>query len=174
MHVQDFNGAGEWSAARVVERYRAHARALRVEPRDLAPRVHEAGTHRWVYPVMEEVIEGIAAGDAACVEIGIEFLEPRLVLPFGRSLHAGTARALRRASLSAWQVQQLRTRIYAMLVEAWVPSEFRDYAKLLRRIGLGDEWPCVRAQVDEGNPHVMRYVRYFEEHAAGTPVVSRV
>jgi hypothetical protein len=165
VHVQDFNGAGEWSAVRVVERYRAHAQGLHLELRDLAPRVHEAGTHRWVSPVMEAVIEGIAAGDAACVEIGIEFLEPRLVLPFGRSLHAGTARALRRATLSTWQASRLRTRIYAMLLEGWVPAEFRDYAKLLRRIGLGEEWPSVRARVDEANPHVMRYVRYFETHA---------
>jgi len=170
----DLNGAGDWTAARVIERYQARARELRVEPRALAARVDESHAGRWVYPVMDDVIEGIAAGDAACVEIGIEFLEPRLVLPFGRSLHCATARALRRAALSSWQAARLRTRIYAMLLAGWVPREFRDYAKLLRRIGLGDEWPSVRARVDETNPHVMRYVRYFETHAAETPTGGRV
>jgi len=120
------------------------------------------------------VIEGIVAGDSACIEIGIDFLEPRLVLPFGRSLHATTARALRRAALSSWQADRLRSRIYGMLQEGWVPAEFREYAKLLRRIGLGPEWPSVRARVDEANPHVMRYVRYFETHAAETPTGARV
>jgi hypothetical protein len=175
VETQDFNGAGEWSATRVIERYRARVRELRVaQPRDLGPRVHEAGTHRWISPVMEAVIEGIVAGDSACIEIGIDFLEPRLVLPFGRSLHATTARALRRAALSTWQEARLRTRIYAMLVEGWVPAEFREYAKLVRRIGRGAEWPSVRARVHETNPHVMRYVRYLETHAAETPTSGRV
>jgi hypothetical protein len=174
VEIQDFNGDGEWSAERVVERYRDRARELGIaEPRDLTPQVHEAGTHRWIYPVMDQVIEGIVAGDAACVEIGIDFLQPGLVLPFGRRLHAATARALRRASISSWQASRLRTRIYRMLVEGWVPAEFREYAKLLRRIGRGEEWPSVRAKVDETNTHVMRYVRYLEGHAGDAPAAPR-
>ncbi len=41
----------------------------------------------------------------------------------------------------------------------------RDYAKLLRRIGLGDGWADARRRVDEANPYVMRYVNYFERFA---------
>ena len=49
-----------------------------------------------------------------------------------------------------------------MLVANQVPREYREYAKLLRRIGLGDGWPDARSRVDEANPYVMRYVNYFD------------
>jgi len=49
-----------------------------------------------------------------------------------------------------------------MLVAGRVPHEFKQYAKLLRRIGLGQAWGTAKAQVDPANPYVMRYVRYFD------------
>jgi hypothetical protein len=39
------------------------------------PREHEEGQSRWVYPVMEAVIEGIERGDKASVAVGIDFIE---------------------------------------------------------------------------------------------------
>ena len=49
-----------------------------------------------------------------------------------------------------------------MLVAGEVPHEYRGYAKLLRRIGIGEAWASTRLSVDEANPYVMRYVNYFE------------
>ena len=59
-----------------------------------------------------------------------------------------------------------------MLVASQVPREYREYAKLLRRIGLGDGWPDARRRVDEANPYVMRYVNYFDALLSGTVVES--
>lgn len=49
-----------------------------------------------------------------------------------------------------------------MLVAGQVPHEFKQYAKLIRHVGLGKAWERTRSQVDRANPYVMRYVRYFE------------
>jgi hypothetical protein len=165
--IRDYNGAGEWSSGAIRERYFLLARSLgQKELRDLTPRQVVKGSVHCVYPVMDEVIAGIKAGDAACIEIGIEFIERAGKQPFGRILHANTARALRHATLNASQIDRLRTRILAMLVKAQVPHEFHEYAKLLRHIGIGPGWSqVVAAAVATGNPYVMQYVRYFEKHA---------
>jgi hypothetical protein len=163
MEIRDYNGPGDWSADAIRERYRAYCRRLgQLEAFSLASRVHVEGEVRWVYPVMDAVIEGIKAGDRACVELGVEFVESEHKQPFGRMLHASVARALKQATLDEEQVARLRRRILSMLVAGQVPREYHAYAKLLRRIGLGASWPEQRCMVDEGNKYVMRYVRYFD------------
>lgn len=164
MLVSDWNGPGEWTAEAILERYHAIAKRLgQKELRDMTPVEHREGNHRWVYSSMHKVIAGIKAGDPACIEIGIEFLESWHKQPFGRDLHLYTARALRQTQLGPDQCHRLRKRILDMLVAGLVPGEYREYAKLLRRIGLGDAWREARDAVDESNEYVMRYVRYFEK-----------
>jgi hypothetical protein len=163
VEIRDYNGTGEWSAQAVRRRYLDYrARYGEGSRRDLKPREHVEGDVRWIYPIMEAVADGIRAGDPACVDLGVEFIESAHKQPFGRILHARVARALRRTALSAAHVTRLRARILAMLVAGQVPHEYREYAKLLRRIGLGDTWAATRQQVDEGNPYVMRHVNYFD------------
>jgi hypothetical protein len=57
-------------------------------------------------------------------------------------------------------------------IRVWDNSgTYHEYAKLLRRIGLGEAWASTRQRVDEGNPYVMRYVNYFDRfgrHLSGT------
>lgn len=150
----------------VRERYLAYARRLGQEQvRDRRPREHVEGDARWVYPIIDEIITGIKAGDMACVELGVEFIESDHRQPFGRILHANVARAFRRDQLTPDQINRLRKRILGMLVAGQVPHEFHEYVRLLRRLGLGDSWPDARRGVDESNRHVMRYVGYLE----GTP-----
>ena len=158
MRVIDYNGEGEWSREAIVARYLEYAKKFKVShPRDIAPQEHISGEIRWIYPVMQSVIDGIMAGDEACKWIGIEFVEQDSRFSFGRILKANTARALRRAALSADQVNRLRHRFSHMLLRENVPREYREYAKLLKRIGLGE----LRAQIDAGvnrnNRYVMRY-----------------
>jgi hypothetical protein len=162
----DYNPAGEWSVAAVHERYLRYAHALGVKPRDLAPRTHQAASGSWTYPIVDRVVEGVRAGDLACVELAVEFIESAAHQPFGRILHANVARALRAAALTPVQVERLRQRILEMLVLGHVPHEYHEYSKLLRKIGLGPQWPDVLARVDRGNRYVMRYVNYFERHCA--------
>src|ERR1051326_4169427 len=100
MPTIDYNGGGRWTRNEILRRYLEYARELRITPRDLSPREHRENERRWVYPVIHEVIKGIEAGDQACVQLGIEFIEEDTKFPFGKILKSNTARALRRADLT--------------------------------------------------------------------------
>ena len=168
MKVIDYNGTGSWSLEAVLRRYELHARRYAVAlPRNLNPPVHEENEKRWIYPVMNRVIEGIEEGDPACAEIGVEFIEESASFTFGRILKANTARALRRAPLTAEQKERIRKRVVEMLCTGYLPREFRQYAKLARKIGLGDWLSQIEREANLDNVWVQHYYKYFKEHAAG-------
>jgi hypothetical protein len=159
MDVTDYNGEGRWSRTEILARYSQYAGEMGIVPRDLSPiECSERGRH-WVYPVMDKVIEGIEAGDPACVRIGIEFIEDDSKFPFGKILKSSTARGLRRASLSDDQKRRIRRRVFGLLRAGHIPHEYREYAKLVRRIGFdASEIP----EVPLSNPYAARFHRYFE------------
>lgn len=136
MDVIDYNGQDRWSRAEILARYTRYAAEMGIVPRDLSPMEHSERGRHWVYPVMEKVIAGIEAGDAACVCLGIEFIEEDAKFPFGKILKSNTARALRRALLSEEQKQRVRRRVLDLLRAGHVPHEYREYAKLVRKIGF--------------------------------------
>lgn len=164
MDVIDHNGQGRWSAAAIQERYAQFAGHAGISPRDLSPLEHTEPGRRWIHPVMQRVIEGIEADDVACVWIGIEFIEEDGGFSFGKILKANTARALRRAILTESQRQRIRRRVFAMLAAGNVPHEYREYAKLVRKIGfaIGDV-----PEADPTNARAMRFRAYFEQAATG-------
>ncbi|CAN5348032.1 hypothetical protein BH10PLA2_BH10PLA2_11380 [soil metagenome] len=168
MLVQDYNGPGRWSCEAIQTRYRELALRLRVPvPIDLQPLETTRGDRHWVYPVMDCVIEGIKQGDAACVELGVELFEEDRPMPFGRILKGNAARALRRAELTKAQKERVRKRVMEMLIAGHVPREFRQYARLARKVGLGDWWARTQARVNLDNPYVRRYYLYFQHHVIG-------
>src|SRR5207247_943896 len=137
------------------------------EPSDLQPREHASETDRWIYPIMERVIEGIERGNLACIELGVEFIEQDQTFPFGRRLKSNTARALRRAELTEDQKERICKRVIAMLVAGHVPREYRQYARLARKAGLADWWAQAQGRVNVTTPHVRRYYHYFTRHVVG-------
>ena len=158
MEIIDYNGTGCWSLQAVQERYIAYAHSLKVSPLlNLTPQMQEHDRRRWIYPVMDKVIEGIEQGDRACIEIGVEFIEEDERFPFGRIIKSNTARALRRAVLTPQQVERIRKRVVQMLIAEHIPREYREYAKLLRKVGLGDWWSLIEEQANRDNPYVIRY-----------------
>jgi hypothetical protein len=172
--LRDYNGEGPWSREGILARYRAYCRALGIkQPLDLRPQEHREGSVHWVYPLMDPVIRGIEAGDRACIALGVDFIEEDRPFPFGRALKSNTARALRRASLDASQQERVRTRVIAMLLGGNVPREFKQYAKLLRQVGLGDRWSDIERNVSRDNPHVMRWFHYLQQHAHGKPATTK-
>jgi hypothetical protein len=170
METFDYNGSGRWTMESIQRRYADHARRYHVEALfDLTPRRYDDGTKHWIYPVMERVIDGIGAGDAACIEIGIEFVESDEKFPFGKTLKSRTARTLRRALLTPYQVERIRRRVIGMLVAGHVPHEFRDYAKLLKKIGVGPQWVEIRDGISRTNPYVERFYNYINQTAEEAP-----
>ncbi len=168
MRVIDYNGSGRWSCTEVQQRYVRYAADLKVSPRDLTALTHSDRTGtKWISPIMDKVIEGIESGDAACVALGIDFIEEDERFPFGRVLKSNTARALRRSARRAEfadeQAQRIRVRVFAMLRRGHVPREYREYAKLLRAVGFDRETlMSIDDDLDHANPYVMRFYRYFE------------
>jgi hypothetical protein len=164
MLVHDYNGSGKWSRSALIERYHQYAGRLGVTtPRDVQPKEHRERDAQWVYPVMDRVIEGIEAGDRACIELGVEFIEEAGGFPFGRILKANTARALRRAQLTGEQSQRVRARVIGMLAGEKLPREYRQYARLLRRVGVQRSVEEIEATANRSNPYVERYLQYFAE-----------
>jgi hypothetical protein len=161
----DFNGVDRWSVGLVQDRYLQYCQALGLEEIQIPQsREHVEEQRRWVYPIMESVIEGIRRGDKACAEIGIEFIEEDEHFVFGRILKSNTARALHRVALTEDQKSRLRKRIATMLLDGYVPHEFREYTKLFRQIGLGTWQPTIDSDINRDNPYVMRYYRYLRDH----------
>jgi len=166
MTVIDYNGTGFWSAEEILARYAGYAKKHSIQsPRDLTPVVHGEGNQRWIYPVMDRVVEGIEAGDLACAEIGIEFIEEDQSFAFGQILKSNAARALRRVELTEAQKERIRRRIVAMLIAGYLPREFRQYAKLARKIGLGEVLNQIKELVPRDKPRVQRYYAYLQGHA---------
>jgi hypothetical protein len=167
MKIIDYNGYGRWSLQAIQERYLEYARQLNVSPiLNLKPSEYGHPDGRlWIYPIMNQVIEGIEKGDKACIEIGVECIEENQWLSFGKTIKANTARALRRSTLTPEQIERLRKQIISMLIEEHTPGHYREYAKLLRKIGLGSFWPMLEQQVNCNNPYVLRFYKYFQEYA---------
>lgn len=166
MEVRDYNGEGKWSKDEIIRRYFQYCRELNVpNPIDLSPAEHIEGEVKWIYPVMDNVISGIERGDVACRRIGIEFIEEDSKFAFGRILKSNTARALRRSELTTDEIDRIRQRLVKMLIEGEVPHEYKQYAKLLKKIGIGDYWNEVEARINRSNGYVMKYYDYLKDAA---------
>ena len=166
MQIIDHNGTGIWSVEQVLRRYVDYVKKYQInEPRDLSPEEYSGGDRHWISPVMDCVIKGIREGDLACAEIGVEFIEEDQGLPFGRMLKSNTARALRQqTSLTEEQKERIRKRIVSMLNVGYIPREYREYAKLGRKIGLGRWLKEINPEAND-NPWIDWYHRYFQENA---------
>lgn len=134
--VRDNNGPGEWSWQSVQERYKAVCANLGLSPRVPEPARHRDGNVLWIYPIMLEVIKGIESGDAACTELGIEFMEADHYFPFRFNLRYRTARALRRTTLTEKQKLRIRTLVCTLLLAGRFTYELREYVRLLKVIGF--------------------------------------
>jgi hypothetical protein len=161
----DYNGVGIWSAEAIQKRYRTYANAIGASPSRLEPTRHTENGRTWVYPLMEQVIILIEAGDEAAIQIGVEFIEEDYSFVFGAILKSKTARALRRASLTPERQSRIRERLVRMMLAGEVPREWREYKRLLRHVGLGSLWPALENGVDRNNQYVMRYYNYLDRYA---------
>lgn len=163
MEIRDYNGEGRWSKDNIIGRYLRYCSELKVaDPLDLTPPQYTEGEVTWVYPVMESVIQGIEKGDNACKRIGIEFIEEDSKFAFGKILKSNTARALRRSPLTTEERARIARRLVEMLIAGNVPHEYKQYAKLLKKIGVEDYWPEIEERINRSNGYVMKYYEYLK------------
>ncbi|MBX3296629.1 MAG: hypothetical protein KF762_13075 [Acidobacteria bacterium] len=163
--IRDFNGQGRWSREEIERRFRSYAKAFGTTGLELNPRIYEAGSTKWFYPLIEEVIVGIRQGDRACIELGVELIEDSDSMPFGKILKSDAAKALRHSAghLSEDHRRRIRKRVADMLIEQYMPREFVQYVKLARTVGFAEELERVRSEADLTN----RWVRHYLERLTG-------
>ncbi len=161
---RDSNGEGKWSAASIAERYRVYCGVLKEAHEELVVEFVREGEVTWVYPLMFTVIRLANLGDRAAIALALELIEENQHFPYGSILKTHAARALRRADLTDEQIERIRSRIVEMMAKGMVPREFREYAKLLRRIGMGNWWQRLEESVPRDNRFVMRWNQYFRKH----------
>ena len=163
LEIRDYNGEGEWSGQAIVERYFRYCVELKIsDPLDLSPLEIRQKNVVWIYPVIEKVINGIENGDAACRRIGVEFIEQDRKFRFGKILKSNAARALRRSELTADEQDRIRRRVVAMLIAGHIPREYRQYAKLLKKVGVGDALDNIEQKLDLSNQYVARFYEYLK------------
>ena len=168
MKVIDYNGEGFWSVDAVLKRYTEYVRVFGItEPRELTPFAYSTGDSKWIYSVMDRVIEGIEAGDLGCAELGVEFIQTNDSFAFGKIIKSNVARALRRTTLTEAQEERIRRRVVEMLETGYLPREFRQYAKLARKLGLREFQPRIRQLAElSSDVWVQRYCAYFAQYAS--------
>jgi hypothetical protein len=143
------------------QRYSRYCHAFGVTPRPLLSIPDYISERGWITHIIDALIEGMKNGDLASAEIGIELMEEDGGFAFGRILKSNTARALLRCNLTESQKERIRTRVIAMLRRGFMPGEFRDYARLLRRIGVKAHREELLHGVDRTNPWAAWYVGYL-------------
>ncbi len=154
-----------WTSSEIKRRYTGYARQLGVARRStLVVDRYGERQERWGQSVMNQVIQGIEAHDPACAQIGVELIEEDRGFSCGAIYKSNTAKALRRCqSLTDEQVSRIRTRIVGMLQSGEVPREYREYAKLLRAVGIGPHWN----EIEDATPRnrfATRAKAYFLNH----------
>jgi hypothetical protein len=167
MRGSELDGSWRWTQEALRHRYLQYCVRYHLEARPL-PRADDWATRRGlIVSLMNAIIEGIKEGDLACAEIGIELIEEDGGFAFGRILKANAARALGRCRLTDDQKERIRTRVIGMLGRGFMPHEFRDYARLLRRIGLGAHGERLERAVDRTIPWAAWYVDYLTKENPG-------
>lgn len=161
MRKSNVEGTGRWTLAAIRQRYHQYCRLHHLEPRPFPSEEDWASGRGLIVSLMDAMIEGIKTGDLACAEIGVELIEEDGGFAFGRILKANTARALGRCALTEAHKERIRRRVVEMLARGFMPHEFRDYARLLRNIGLGEHREALEHSVDQANPWVRWYVNYL-------------
>ena len=155
----------KWTGKEIKRRYTEYAWQFGVTKRHpLIVDLYRKTPEDWGYRVMNQVIQGIDAHDPACAQIGIELIEEDRGFLFGAIYKSNTAKALRRCrALTDEQISRIRVRIVAMLQSGEVPREYREYAKLLRAIGIGPHWREIEYATPR-NRFATRAKAYFLNH----------
>ena len=157
----DLNGQDEWSLEAVRRRYLEYSRCLGVSNQlGLAAEKLKRGSSDWTMPILQQVLDGVAAGDGACVQIAVDLVCSDARLPFGKVFKDRASDTLRRSNLSSLQSELLRTNAIARLRSGFVPPEFKRFARLIRQIGLADHRQALEELVPAG-PRIAWYRNYL-------------
>lgn len=96
---------------------------------------------------VHRLAEGVRAGDAACAELAIRYIELHYIGSHAGYLRARLASALKQASLDAGQRRRLHDHFAVLCLRGEQPHEFKEYFRLWRRIAHPSELEGVLAAI---------------------------
>lgn len=164
MRDRDNDGKGRWAYAAIDARYAAAVKKAGERPRQLVPDVASYIAQRgWLSAKMDEVFKGMRNGDRNCAWLAIELIEEDGGFAFGKLIKARAARELKCFKLNEQQKQRIRARVVTMLERQFMPHEFKQYVRLLRRVGPGP----YKADLERLTLSPHRWVRFFAHIALG-------
>lgn len=121
-----------WTPSAVVDRHRKLDGTFDIS---VTPRVaidqHGRSDYRAIW---YNIADGIRAGDLACVELAVSFIEDRFIVSYSGYARVRLARALAHASLSALQKERLSSHFLKLLEASEKCDEFSEYVKLWPRV----------------------------------------
>lgn len=83
---------------------------------------------------LRRVADGVGAGDRACIELAVRYIELRHIGSYSGYLRSRLARRLKRAPLTESQRSRLHRHFSDMVVAGERTYEFREYARLWQAI----------------------------------------
>lgn len=161
----------EWTFSEVRQRYERLAKSYKVK--DLLP---------LEYPYESELIKlkhalweisgGIKKQDGAAIEIAIEFVLSDVFFHYSGYIRATMARRLKSAGLSETAKERLRRGLFRLFSSDTFGPEYKEFARLLRNIGLGSMGEEYRKLLHGGGKQQMVAKEILSSHLT-TPSTGR-
>jgi hypothetical protein len=157
------NPIGKWSFEGMHERYARCCKRFKVHY--VRPEVRALDSERpwWITELMDCFIARMKTGDLAAGQLGIDLMQEDGGFFCGSIVKSNIPRALAKCALSEDQKNVIRARVVEMLLRKFMPKEFRQYAWLVRRFGLGAYRAEVETKADRSDPWVDWYVEFMTE-----------
>jgi hypothetical protein len=92
--------------------------------------------HAWLQyrEMLRRIADGVRAGDAACVELAVRYIELRYIGSYSGHLRSLLSRSLKHASLTDEQKTRLHAHFSDLVIREERTHEFREYLRLWRTI----------------------------------------
>lgn len=92
--------------------------------------------HAWLQyrQMLYRISSGISAGDPACTELAVRFIELWYIGSYSGYIRSRLYRRLRRAQLSGEQARRLDTHFWSLAIAGIHSYEFKDYVRLWRAV----------------------------------------
>jgi hypothetical protein len=133
-----------WDKEDIVQTYHELNGARRFNP----PEATEPGAPSWMVDrynwlqyrsALREIAKGLKAKDPVCVELAIRYIELDYFGSYSGFLRERFARLLKNSKLTFQQARRLKRHIQFLRDNNQMLGEFREYAKLIKRIQ--EVWP---------------------------------
>ncbi|RCU51623.1 hypothetical protein DU002_03900 [Corallincola holothuriorum] len=127
----------EWRREYVIQRYEQLAKSLRVCQPISFDGVSKTSPSVSSKHALWAISHAVAKGDEAAIKIAKQFVLADVYFHYSGFIRATMARRLKSANLSLHDREELREGLYKLFYSGQFGPEYKEFCRLLRRIGLG-------------------------------------